>query len=244
MRATSAASARRGTRPASGNQATSTVEPSRAHVPATTPPLDDARRDPAALLAHEPTVGGRQDVGVVRPGAEDPLVEPAEQADGAGRLRRDERIEILGEDKRAFPIDVDRHDLIGEPFEPGVQLSLAEPAGGEPSAEALPVGRTVGTQVRRIAIGAASSWSGIPRHRGLASAGRWNVTRVPWFGPKQRSPRQASGLSSVPHPDRSPSARCRRLRLAAMAAMSSSRVACALRAPRRRPRACARGSRA
>ena len=67
----------------------------------------------------------------------------------------------------------------------------------------------------------AVSMSGRPVQSGQASAGRMNVTRLPWLGPWQSSPCHASGFNSVPQPERSPSATSPSPGCAATAEMSS-----------------------
>ena len=74
-----------------------------------------------------------------------------------------------------------------------------------------------------MAAGAASSGSGTPAHRALAWSGRMKVTREPRIGPKHRSPCQARGLSTVPHPERSASPTCPSPGWLVTAATSSSR---------------------
>jgi hypothetical protein len=54
---------------------------------------------------------------------------------------------------------------------------------------------------------AASSGSGMPPQAADQVRGLVNVTRLPWPGPWQSSPRQASGLRTAAHPERRCSAR-------------------------------------
>ena len=75
-----------------------------------------------------------------------------------------------------------------------------------------------------MATGAAASGSGMPAQRLLATDGVMKVTRVPLLGPKHRSPCHAIGFSSVPQPERRPSAIARKPRRRPTASISSSRV--------------------
>jgi hypothetical protein len=102
---TSTAMARRGTRPASVNQAIRTSDPSSSHVPHTDATGDDDRGDPARRPAHVGAVCSRGDVAVLRAGAQHVLVESGEQADGSGRPSRGQLVGMLGEDPGLLALD-------------------------------------------------------------------------------------------------------------------------------------------
>ena len=73
-------------------------------------------------------------------------------------------------------------------------------------------------------MGPATAGSGMPAQRLDAWSGRMNVTRLPACGPKHSPPCQATGLKSVPQPDRRSSARWSSPGFAVTTSISSSRV--------------------
>ena len=207
-RPTSPSRASEGIGPASWNHWTRRSSPSTSHVPLDDPADHDDRRDPAALAADRTPASGWRDVAVGRPGPEHVLVEPGEQPDGVRRTRREQPVEIGGQDDGWFALEVDLREGVAELREPAGELALAEPAAGEPRAEGREGRRSVGAQVR-----GDRPWRGLVRRRGCdpAAAGRGRVgeghlvalarteaqVALPGDGLEQRAPPRAERIADV-----------------------------------------------
>ena len=203
-----------------------TESPSSCHVPATTPPATTTGEiQPAWRLTAARRPGGMT-WRVGGPGAEDPGIETGQEPHSRRRAaRRRARRGPRLERRRGSP---------------STSTSARPPPGRSTSRRrsrvrsqpppiqwwnALSVRRAVRPEVgrdddRRRLLGRRQAGP----CRGTASDGRRNVTRVPRFGPKQRSPCHANGFSMVPQLDRSASPTWSSPGRATIASMSSSRV--------------------
>ncbi len=202
-RVTSARRAFRGGFPASPNQATCTRSPSTSQVPRTTPPTTTTGEiQPLCLLTavrrDGGTTGRRRSQGRARtdrtPGA---TARPSWGSQWPAR-RGPRPVRARAHRQRRPPRAGRRARRTR--FGAGASRSSRRPASCRRHRSSS--ARTRGS-TRRSRRPPPRPDRGRPRQRELASSGRMNVTRLPWLGPKQRSPCHARGFRSVPQPERS-----------------------------------------